>query len=163
MNETNSRILKGKTYEPRWQSLLPQASPKDHASLLFALGAPRGPIQEVCSRRSGMVRVQLVGAEIAIARARIAALLEQEEPLHPDPHYLESSSLHNLTLHHREKVVKYINEVRGPLRNATHTRVPPPRLGPCSGRRPAPRSPVHARADERSSPPHVCSSRRTLA
>ena len=44
-------------------------------------------------------------------RERILALVEQERPLRADPNYLRPSSLHNVNEHHREKVVKYINEV----------------------------------------------------
>ena len=45
------------------------------------------------------------------ARAHIAELVAQEQPVHPDPTYLKPSRLHGMTPLHRERVVKYINEV----------------------------------------------------
>jgi len=50
-------------------------------------------------------------ARVAHARAHIAMLVAQEKPLHPDPAYLKPSTLHSMTPHHRERVVKYINEL----------------------------------------------------
>uniref|UniRef100_A0A7S2D9T7 Cyclin-like domain-containing protein n=1 Tax=Haptolina brevifila TaxID=156173 RepID=A0A7S2D9T7_9EUKA len=45
------------------------------------------------------------------AAHQIATLLAQESPLHPNPTYLKPSPLHTMTPHHRERVVKYINEL----------------------------------------------------
>lgn len=44
-------------------------------------------------------------------REYIRALVEQERPLHANPDYLRPSPLHSVNEHHREKVVKYINEL----------------------------------------------------
>jgi len=50
-------------------------------------------------------------ARVAHARAHIAMLVAQEKPLHPDPAYLKPSTLHSMTPQHRERVVRYINEL----------------------------------------------------
>ena len=54
-----------------------------------------------------------------LATLRIAELSAAERPNHPDAHYLTASPLHTITERHRERVVKYINEVRPPPRAHT--------------------------------------------
>ena len=49
--------------------------------------------------------------EAARAQRQIRALLEQERLCHPDPSYVASVYAKRFSVHFREKVVKYINEV----------------------------------------------------
>lgn len=54
---------------------------------------------------------------MATHKARIGVLAALEKPLHPDPTYLDANNASAdkgaISERHRERVVKYINEVRG--------------------------------------------------
>ena len=68
-----------------------------------------------------------VGIDAARHVTQIGVLSALEKPLHPDPCYLDAAQPHaadltKLSQRHRERVVKYINEVRA--------RAPRPRASP---------------------------------
>jgi len=48
---------------------------------------------------------------VVVATKQISTLIAQGKLLHPSPDYLQPSALHSMTPHHRERVVKYVNEL----------------------------------------------------
>ena len=100
---------------------------------------------------------------VAVATKQISTLIAQGRPLHPNPDYLQPSAQHSMTPHHRERVVKYVNEVRTRTRAARSVlarHAPPARaLAPRSAPPPPPLPPPPppSRAKGSCSPLSSCS------
>jgi hypothetical protein len=96
------------------------------------IGGIGGP--KWCRGMTGL-RIAPMGA-VDAARARIGHLLVQERVVHPDATYLRPAAHHHIGERHREKVVKYINEVSS---NHAHERGASSKEGsPLTGAPPAP-------------------------